>query len=84
MQRYPFMQPCVIREKNIVSIAFARDISRNGFGLDCERDFGLKKSVTVELRNGRRINGIVVWARTGQINVLIDEPLSANDRLLAI
>ncbi|WP_045834926.1 PilZ domain-containing protein [Hyphomicrobium sp. 99] len=81
--RYVLLQPCKISDKAGVSIAFARDISKNGIGLDCERDLALKERVFVELRNGRKMRGIVAWSHNKKVSVQFDEPLSDDDPLIA-
>lgn len=80
-QRYALLQPCVVRGKSGNAVALARDISTNAIGLTCEQSFELKERVLVELRNGRKMKGTVVWARSGQINVQFEETLPADDPL---
>jgi PilZ domain len=80
--RYALLQPCMIRGQNGNAMAFARDISRNGIGLTCEQGFQLKERVLVELRNGRKMKGTIVWARNEYVNVQFEEPLSGDDPLI--
>ncbi len=80
-QRYVLLQPCMVRSQNGGTVAVARDISRNGIGLSCEQDFQLKERVTIELRDGRKMRGVVAWARNKQMNVQFDEQLSGSDSL---
>jgi hypothetical protein len=81
--RYALLQPCKVSSQGDASIAFARAISRNGIDLDCERDFKLKERVLVQLRNGRRMKGIVVWSRKKKVCVQFDEPLADGDPFIA-
>ncbi len=80
-QRYVLLQPCMVRGQNGGAVAVARDISKNGMGLSCEQDFQLKERVAIELRDGRKMRGIVVWTRNKQINVQFDEQLATGDPL---
>ncbi len=82
-RRYMLLQPCKLMSPGGTSIAFARDISRNGIGLNCERDFKLKEPVLVELRNGRKMKGVVVWCREGKVGVQFDASLPDNDPLIS-
>lgn len=77
--RYAFLQPCLIRSQSGHAAASTREISRNGIGLVCEQAFKLKERVVVELRNGRRIRGTIVWLRNDNINIQFDEPLVDDD-----
>jgi hypothetical protein len=81
--RYTLLQPCKITSQGSSSIAFARDISKNGIGLTCERDFKLKDQVLIELRSGRKMKGIVVWCRNGKVGVQFDNVLPDNDPLIS-
>jgi hypothetical protein len=81
--RYTLLQPCKINSQGSTSIAFARDVSRNGIGLNCERDFRLKDAVVVELRNGRKMKGIVVWRQKDRIGIRFDNSLAENDPLIS-
>jgi hypothetical protein len=81
--RYVLLQPCKVSTQSGNSIAFARDISRNSIGLDCEHDFKLKERILVELRNGRKMKGIVAWSRNKKAVVQFDEPLPDGDPLIA-
>lgn len=77
--RYTLVQPCLIRSQSGHAAASARDISRNGIGVVCERTFQLKERVVVELRNARRMRGTIVWLRNDNINIQFDEPLADDD-----
>lgn len=81
--RYVLLQPCKISDKGGSSVAYARDISKNGIGLDCERDLALKERVLVELRSGRRMKGAVVWSHKKKVSVQFDEALPDGDPLIA-
>jgi hypothetical protein len=81
--RYVLLQPCKITGQGSSSIAFARDISKNGIGLDHECHFKLKERVLIELRNGRKMKGTVVWSQKKKVAVQFDEPLSDSDPLIA-
>ncbi len=81
--RYVLLQPCKISDKSGSSIAFARDIAKSGIGLDCERDLALKEKVVVELRNGRKMKGIIVWSHKKKVSIQFDEPLPNDDPLIA-
>lgn len=81
--RFMLLQPCKLISQGSTSIAFARDISKNGIGLNCERDFRVKDPVVVELRSGRKMKGLVVWCRSGKIGARFDNPLPDNDPLIS-
>jgi hypothetical protein len=81
--RFMLLQPCKITSQGCTSMAFARDVSKNGIGLNCERDFRLKDAVVVELRNGRKLKGIVVWRQKGRIGVRFDYGLADDDPLIS-
>jgi hypothetical protein len=81
--RYVLLQPCKISDKNGSSIAFARDISKSGIGLDCEWDLALKERVLVELRSGQKMRGTVVWSNNKKVSVQFDEPLADRHPLIA-
>ena len=81
--RYTLLQPCKITAHGSSSIAFARDVSKNGIGLNCELDLRLKDAVSVELRNGRKLNGIVVWHQKGRCGVRFDVSLADDDPLIS-
>jgi len=78
---YALLQPCVIRRKEGTSMAFGRAISKNGIDVTCESAVDLKERVTVELRNGRKMRGIVVWSRDKNANIQFDEQLDTSDPL---
>lgn len=79
--RYTLLQPCLIRSQSGRAAAFARDISRNGIGLVCEQALQLKERVLIELRNGRRMRGTIVWLRDDTLNIQFDEPLADDDAI---
>ncbi len=80
--RYVLLQRCKVSTQDVTSIAFARDISKNAIGLDCEHDFKLKERILVELRNGRKMKGIVAWSQKKKAVVQFDEALSDGDPLI--
>lgn len=80
--RYVLLQPCKVSTQGSTSIAFARDISKNSIDLDCEHDFKSKERILVELRNGRKIKGIVAWSQKKKVVVQFDEALSDGDPLI--
>jgi PilZ domain-containing protein len=82
--RYMLLQHCKVTCKGSSLIAFARDISRSGIGISCERDFKLKDPVLVELRNGRRMKGVIVWSKDGKAGIQFDLTLPANDPLISV
>ncbi len=80
--RYVLLQPCKVSTQDVTSIAYARDISKNSIGFDCEHDFKLKERILVELRSGRKMKGIVAWSQKKKAVVQFDEALSDGDPLL--
>ncbi|MFA5957145.1 PilZ domain-containing protein [Hyphomicrobium sp.] len=82
-RRYVLVQPCTIRGRNVNAAVIARHISSNGIGLESDQDFELKERVIVELRNGRKIRGTIVWMRNKQLDVQFEETLAASDPLFA-
>jgi hypothetical protein len=55
VSRFALLQHCKIFSEGCVSVAFARNISKNGLSVDCDHDFRLKDTVTVVLRSGRKM-----------------------------
>jgi hypothetical protein len=83
-RRCTLLQPCKLHTQSGTTIAMARDISKIGVDLDCNCEFKLKEPVTMELRSGRSMDGIVVWYREGKVGLQFDEPLPNNDPLIAL
>lgn len=81
--RYTLLQHCKIFSQETSSIAFAREVSKNGLSIDCQRDFRLKDAVVVVLRNGRKMPGLIVWCKNGKAAVRFDSPLSDEDQLIS-
>lgn len=81
--RVVMLQPCWVHVRNRSVQGTARDISRNGIGLNCRGDFRLRDLVCVELRNGRRFNGRVVWIKDDRLGIQLSAPLEQSDPLLA-
>lgn len=82
-RRFTFLQPCKVTFQGSTSIASAREISKNGIGLNCERGFKLRDPLLLELRSGRQIKGIVVWSKAGKVGVQFDSPLADHDPLIS-
>jgi len=82
-QRFALLQPCKVMCQGNTSIAFARDISKTGIGLNCERNFKLREVVLVELRSGRKMMGIVAWSKDGKVGVQFDNALPDDDPLIS-
>ena len=74
-RRFTLLQPCKVTFGRQHSFALAREISKNGIGLDCERGFQVEGSAILELRNGRTMKGIVVWCKAGKVGVQFDDRL---------
>jgi hypothetical protein len=83
-RRYTLLQPCKVHTRNGTIVAMARDISKIGVDLECNREFKLKDPVTLELRSGRNMKGIVVWYKTGKVGVQFDDPLADDDPLISV
>ena len=81
--RFMLLQPCKIVSANGTFLAFARDISKTGIGVNCERELPLRETVTIELRSGRKMSGIVVWCRDAKLGIQFDAPLAETDPLLS-
>jgi PilZ domain-containing protein len=81
-RRYVLLQPCKVTTQDATSVAFAREISKNSIGLDCEQDFKLKERILVELRSGRKMKGIVAWSQKKKVVVQFDEALDDGDPLI--
>jgi hypothetical protein len=82
-RRFVLMQPCKVVHNESTSIALAREISRNGIGLDCDRDFKLRDALSLEFRNGRKLRGTVVWYKAGKVAVQFDDSLTDDDPLMS-
>jgi hypothetical protein len=82
-RRFTFLQPCKVTFQGSTSIASAREISKNGIGLNCERGFKLRDPLLLELRSGRQMKGIVVWCKAGKVGVQFDSPLADHDPLIS-
>jgi hypothetical protein len=83
LQRYMLLQSCKIFSQGTASIAFAREVSKNGLGVDCERDFSLRDAVVVVLRSGRKMPGLIVWCKDGKAGIRFDNQLSDDDPLIS-
>ena len=82
-QRYTLLQPCKILAQGRTQIGLAKEVSKSGMSIECEFHFSLKEPVTIELRNGRRMKGIVVWNREHKLGVQFENPLPEADPLVA-
>jgi hypothetical protein len=81
--RFTLLQKCAVTHRNTTLSAIARDISRSGMGIKCGGDLRLRDSVVIELKNGRRFKGRVVWINDGNQGIQFDEILSVSDPFLA-
>ncbi|RUO98734.1 PilZ domain-containing protein [Hyphomicrobium sp.] len=79
--RYALLQPCILHGAAGRSPAFAHDFSKYGINLSSERSFEVKERAVVELRSGRKMRGMIVWARSQQLSLQFDEPLAGADAL---
>lgn len=80
--RVPVQQRIWIESNAGRQSVLLRDISMNGLGISLSS--GVKKGMLVaaELPGGRRLKGIVVWAKNGGIGVRLVHPLNPSDPLL--
>ena len=77
-------QMCRILHRKAILSGFAKDISESGIGLLRVPFLVTDDVVTVELANGRRFRGAVIWCRGEAAGLKFDAPLAANDPMLAI
>lgn len=77
-------QTCRILHRKAILSGFAKDISESGIGLLRVPFLVNDDAVTVELANGRRFRGVVVWCRGEAAGVRLDAPLAATDPMLAL
>jgi hypothetical protein len=84
MRRYIVLQPCKIFSQGSACAAFARDISKNDVIVDCDHEFSLKDAVVVVLRSGRKVQGLVVWSKSGKAGICFDKPLADDDPLISV
>jgi hypothetical protein len=82
-RRFALLQRCKVTSQGTTSIAFARDVSQHGIGLNCERVFKLREHVTLEMRNGRKLHGVIVWCNAGKVGIQFDSALDHDDPLIA-
>jgi len=81
--RYRLDQPCKISWQSGSMIAFARNISKDGLNLDCDRELPPREAVSIGLRNGRKMQGLIVRSKDRQADIRFDNPLADDDKLLA-
>lgn len=82
--RRTVLQNCVIFSAGNVQSAFVRDASAGGLGLG--RVSGLKRGdkVRIEMANGRKLQGTVVWTSVGSAGVRFEQSLAPDDSLIAV
>lgn len=81
-QRYTLFQPCRISLPGQAFVGLAREISKNGMSLECDRELQLRDPVTIELRSGRKIKGVVVWSKQKKLGIQFENPLADGDPIL--
>lgn len=81
--RYSILQQCTVTVRNVTMTAVARDISRTGIGIACAGDFRLRDNIVIELKNGRRFKGRIVWIKDGKLGIQFDGSLEQSDPFLA-
>lgn len=75
--------PCRILTHDGAVRAIILDISRSGFGVECEARLQPRQLVTVELQDRRRLPANVVWQRASRIGLRLAALLPIDDPLLA-
>jgi hypothetical protein len=80
--RFSLQQNCSLGFRGIKYRAFTRDISIQGVGLTGCPHLRLRERAEVELRNGRRLSGIVIWSKDGRVGIKFDQHLPWNDPLI--
>lgn len=81
--RYTLLQPCKVTARRQTWMAFARDVSRNGLGITSTASMSLREPVVVELANGRKFAGRVVWSKDGNHGINFNDPIAATDPLIS-
>lgn len=75
-------QAAKLQHRGIVTDVFVRDVSEGGLGLDSPGKLEKNQVAVIELSNGRRLSGSIVWFKRGRAGMKFARPLSPNDPLL--
>jgi PilZ domain-containing protein len=81
--RRTICQPCTITHNRTTSVAFVRDVSPGGFGLERVPKLVAKSLILIELPSGRRFTGVVAWCNGTSAGVRFSRTLLPNDPLLS-
>jgi hypothetical protein len=82
MARYSIGQECTVTVGGRASIAYARDISMAGMGIEKFSQAGANDPLIVELENGRVFSGRIAWISGTSAGIRFDKHLHQNDPLL--
>lgn len=80
--RRTLLQNCILTCRGRTHRAFVQNISAGGLGLSRAPVLIRDEALTVELRNGRRFTGSVVWSSGSFAGMRFTVPLSQRDPLL--
>lgn len=81
--RFTLLQNCTVICHRSEFRALAIDISAGGMGLSGAPTIGLKETVQITLKTGRRFKGMIVWQKSGKLGVRFNQPLLPNDPLIS-
>ena len=82
--RRMMLQECMLQVRRRTIRAMVRDVATGGLGLSkVGSDIGRNDIVVIEMFNGRRLTGSVMWAKDGLAGVKFATPLGLNDPLIA-
>lgn len=80
--RQSVLQNCSVTIAGKVTNAFIRDASAGGLGLDHMPAVSRGTSLSVEMENGRRLTGAIVWSRNTAAGLKFSKPLLPSDPLI--
>jgi PilZ domain len=80
--RLSVLQTCFVEFGNRRKLAFIRDVSAGGLGLDRIPKVAIGTELTIEMESGRRLTGKVIWTRASSAGLKFFKPLLPSDPLL--
>jgi PilZ domain len=81
--RLSVLQTCFLEFGTRRKLAFIRDVSAGGMGLDQIPKVALGTELTVEMESGRRLTGTVIWTRASSAGLKFFKPLLPSDPLIS-
>lgn len=73
---------CNVQTGSGVVSARIQNVSRGGFGLLCEHNYTVGQPLTIQMSDGRRLEGTVAWLKGDRVGVQFNKPLAPGDNLI--